>query len=82
MKRYLFLSLCFLFISTQETFSQLYFPLNVGNRFIYNYYYYETGGGSTTYNYICRITKDTIAENKLYYQLINSPYATLYMGKG
>ena len=69
MKKYILFSLIFL-ISFKLVQSQNYFPLHVGDKFIYFYYYNQwwTGGGTSgSYKTIMKIKKDSIINNKKYF---------------
>ncbi len=50
-----------------DTLYTLYFPLNIGNVFVYDWVY--SGGGGGTYK--LKITKDTVINGKRYYNLSN-----------
>jgi len=66
------LLLCF----NLNTFGQQYFPLNIGNKFVYHYVYtVQTGGGGFTEigDYVCAITKDTLVNNKRYFYIKDFP---------
>lgn len=63
----------FIFIFNDSIQSQQFFPLKIGNKFIYHYsFYLQSGGGggySESYDYACKITKDTLISGKKYYYI-------------
>jgi len=62
------------FALNSHLYSSMYFPLKVGNKFIFNYDgVFQTGtfGFYENYDYACYITKDTIMNNHKYYRVQN-----------
>ena len=68
----------FTFTLNSHIYSSLYFPLKVGNKFIFHCYEYSTPGPSENYDYSCNITKDTIINNHKYYRVENYYPSTSY----
>ena len=68
----------FTFTLNSHIYSSLYFPLKVGNKFIFHCYEYSTPGPSENYDYSCNITKDTIINNHKYYRVENYYPTTSY----
>jgi hypothetical protein len=59
-------------ILSVSIYSQLYFPLNIGDKFVYNYYYNYSSSYTNipfiiTYNYRIVIDRDTIINSKKYF---------------
>lgn len=63
-----------------KVYSQQYYPLKTGNKFIYHYsFFWASGGGgqfSQNYDYVCEIKQDTIISSKKYYYVRNFPFAS------
>jgi len=72
-KLFLIFSILSLF-TFYNAFSFTYFPIKVGNKFIFHYVYHSyDNGGSHTYihDYVCNTINDSIINNKTYYLFDN-----------
>jgi hypothetical protein len=76
MKNFLVILVMLVAISS-NLYSQMNYPLQVGNKFVYNYWYeyhYPGGGESGSYRVAYKVLKDSIFNNNKYYLMNAYPH--------